>query len=46
MGEGQTCIVTNINGSNDIIQNGLSIKSQNEYELYEAMEKFILDNNL
>ena len=42
-------IVTNINGSNEIIQNGLNgliIKSQNEHELYEAMEKFILDKNL
>ena len=42
-------IVTNINGSNEIIQNGLNgliIKSQNEHELYEAMENFILDNNL
>jgi glycosyltransferase involved in cell wall biosynthesis len=42
-------IVTNINGSNEIIQNGLNgliIESQNEKELYDAMERFILDLNL
>ena len=42
-------IVTNINGSNEIIQNelnGLIVESQNENELYEAMERFIIDKNL
>ncbi len=42
-------IVTNINGSNEIIQNGLNgliIESQNDKELYNAMERFILDMNL
>jgi glycosyltransferase involved in cell wall biosynthesis len=42
-------IVTNISGSNEIIQNelnGLIIESQNDKELYDAMERFILDFNL
>ena len=42
-------IVTNINGSNEIIQNGLNgliIESQYDKELYDAMERFILDMNL
>ena len=42
-------IVTNINGSNEIIQNGfngLIIESQNENELFKAMEKFIIDKKL
>jgi glycosyltransferase involved in cell wall biosynthesis len=42
-------IVTDINGSNEIIidgYNGLIIESQNENELFNAIEKFILDMNL
>jgi glycosyltransferase involved in cell wall biosynthesis len=42
-------IVTNINGSNEIIQNelnGLIIEPKNEKELYNAMERFIIDKNL
>lgn len=42
-------IVTDINGSNEIISdgyNGLIIESQNENELFNAIEKFILDMNL
>lgn len=42
-------IVTNINGSNEIIKdefNGLIIEPQNENHLYFAIERYILDNNL
>ncbi len=42
-------IVTNINGSNEIIKdefNGLIIEPQNENHLYIAIERYILDNNL
>jgi glycosyltransferase involved in cell wall biosynthesis len=41
-------IVTNINGSNEIIKdefNGLIIEPQNENHLYFAIERYILDNN-
>lgn len=43
------CIVTDINGCNEIIQhniNGLIIKSKSEDNLYKAMRQFLDDKNL
>lgn len=43
---GLPAIVTNINGSNEIIENGKNgviIEPQNEEQLYQAMEDFILN---
>lgn len=43
---GLPSIVTNINGSNEIIEpekNGVIIESQNEKQLYRAMENFVLE---
>lgn len=43
------CIVTNINGCNEIIkneENGLIIESKDEYELYLAMDKFLKNKKL
>ncbi len=42
-------IVTDINGCNEIIQDGLNgiiIQSQNEKDLFNAIEKYIRDSNL
>lgn len=44
---GLPSIVTNINGANEIIQNGVNgviIEPQNEEELYQAMQKFISES--
>lgn len=43
---GLPAIVTNINGSNEIIEpgkNGVIIESRNEEQLYQAMESFVLE---
>lgn len=43
------CIVTNINGCNEIIEdnkNGLIVEPKNEEELYLAMKKVLEDKNL
>jgi glycosyltransferase involved in cell wall biosynthesis len=43
------CIVTNINGCNEIIQNnenGIIVEPKNQKELYRAMENFLDDNCL
>lgn len=45
---GLPAIVTNINGSNEIIEpgkNGVIIESQNEEQLYLAMENFVLEQD-
>lgn len=45
---GLPSIVTNINGSNEIIEpgkNGVIIESQNEEQLYQAMENFVLEQD-
>lgn len=45
---GMPAIVTNINGSNEIIEpgkNGVIIESQNEEQLYLAMENFVLEQD-
>lgn len=45
---GLPSIVTNINGSNEIIEpgkNGVIIESQNEEQLYLAMENFVLEQD-
>lgn len=46
---GLPCIVTNINGCNEIIQdniNGLIVEPKNEDDLYEAMKRFLDEKNL
>lgn len=45
---GLPAIVTNINGSNEIIEpgkNGVIIESRNEEQLYQAMENFVLEQD-
>jgi len=46
---GLSCIVTNINGCNEIItnnQNGLIVEPKNIDELYRAMKRYLDDKNL